>query len=115
MTTRSHRAEVQTLPRWPLVADTGLIVQLVHREVVGRYRGSALGFLCSLLTPLFMLGVYTFVFGTVFRGRWAPPQGDTPAAETPTAEFALILFVGLIVFQLFGEVITRAPTLVLTN
>ena len=43
---------------------------LVSRELKARYRGSALGFLWSLLNPLLLLGVYSFVFGYVFvQGR----------------------------------------------
>ncbi|MBZ9883166.1 ABC transporter permease [Mesorhizobium sp. CA10] len=87
-----------------------VIFNLARREVVGRYRGSILGILWSLLTPLLMLAVYTFMFGTVLQMRWAG-GGDAQ----PTAEFALILFVGLIFFQTFSEVLTRAPTLILSN
>jgi homopolymeric O-antigen transport system permease protein len=91
-----------------------LAVHLARREVLGRYRGSALGMLWSLLTPLFMLAVYTFVFGTIFKARWTPPDGSG-ASEHSTAEFAVILFAGLVIFQLFAEVINRAPGLVLAN
>lgn len=87
-----------------------LILPLIRREIVGRYRGSALGVLWSLLTPLFMLAVYTFVFGAVFKARWAGARADASMGE-----FAVTLFVGLIVFQLFAEVINRAPGLILGN
>lgn len=87
-----------------------LIRILIRRDIVGRYRGSGLGLLWSLITPLFMLAVYTFVFGTVFGARWNPGP-----ATSSTAEFAIVLFAGLIVFQLFSEVVLRAPTLVLSN
>lgn len=93
-----------------LLANRQLLGQLIRREVVGRYRGSTLGILWSLLTPLFMLTVFTLVFGTVFKSRW-PGTGD----DTSMAEFAIILFTGLTVFQLFGEVVNRAPGLVVAN
>jgi lipopolysaccharide transport system permease protein len=85
-----------------------LIVQMVKREIIGRYRGSALGILWSLLTPLFMLAVYTFVFGTVFQMRWKDAGVTTP-------EFATLVFAGLIPFNLFAEVVNRAPKLILEN
>lgn len=91
-----------------------LAAQLARCEVMGRYRGSALGMAWSLLTPLFMLAVYTFVFGTIFKARWTPPDGGA-AGEHSTAEFAVILFAGLVIYQLFAEVINRAPGLVLAN
>ena len=93
-------------------ARTELVLSLIGREVAGRYRGSLFGLLWSLLTPLFMLSVYTLVFGGIFQSRWAGPDG---AAVTGTGAFAVVLFAGLIVFQFFAEVITRAPTLVTAN
>lgn len=85
-----------------------LIQASTRREIQGRYRGSVLGLLWSFLNPLFMLAVYTFVFSVVFKARWSVES----ASKT---EFALVLFSGLIVFNLFGETINRAPTLVLGN
>ncbi|MFZ5697824.1 MAG: ABC transporter permease [Pseudomonadota bacterium] len=86
----------------------GLIVSLIRRDVVGRYRGSALGLLWSFFNPVLMLVVYTFVFSIVFKARW------TAGSDSKT-EFALVLFTGLVVFNLFAECIQRAPGLVLGN
>lgn len=83
-----------------------LLRQFTRREIFGRYRGSMLGLGWSFLTPLAMLAVYTFVFVGVFRARWPG------AEEAGGLAFALRLFAGLMVFQLFSDVITRAPTLV---
>jgi lipopolysaccharide transport system permease protein len=84
-----------------------LILQLTRREVASRYRGSLLGLLWSLATPLLTLALYTFLFGVVFRARWntAAPEGY--------AEFTLILFAGLIVHGFLAECLARAPTLML--
>ncbi|MEJ6541012.1 MAG: ABC transporter permease [Halioglobus sp.] len=86
-----------------------LIVQMTRREVVGRYKGSALGLAWSFLTPILMLAVYTFVFSVVFKARWGT-DGD----ESKT-QFALVLVVGMIVHGLFAEVLNRAPGLILSN
>lgn len=85
-----------------------LIQSFVKREVVGRYRGSMMGLLWSFFNPVFMLLVYTFVFSVVFKARW----GGSSDSKT---EFALVLFAGLIVFNLFSECINRAPSLILSN
>ncbi|MER9327583.1 ABC transporter permease [Mesorhizobium sp. M0488] len=95
------------------MANKDVLISLIRREVVGRYRGSMLGLLWSLLNPLFMLAVYTFVFGVVMKSRWAVP--DQPSATHSTGEFAVILFCGLIVFQFFAEVVSSAPSLIVTN
>lgn len=55
-----------------------------------------------------MLAIYTFVFSVVFQARW----GDGSGSKT---EFALVLFAGLIVFNVFAECINRAPGLILSN
>jgi lipopolysaccharide transport system permease protein len=86
----------------------GLLVTLTKREVVGRYRGSVMGILWSFLNPLFMLLVYTFVFSVVFQARWG-------TGVESKADFAIYLFVGLIVFNLFAECVSRSPTLITQN
>ena len=86
-----------------------LISRLSKREVVGRYRGSVIGLLWSLLNPLFMLVVYTFVFSVVFKARWGVGEDETKI------QFAVVLFAGLIVHGFFAEVLNRAPGLVLSN
>ncbi|MCX7112939.1 MAG: ABC transporter permease [Proteobacteria bacterium] len=85
-----------------------LIKTLVKREVVGRYRGSILGIMWSFFNPMLMLAVYTFVFSVVFKARWN-------AASDSKTEFALVLFAGLLVFNLFAECVNRAPTLIISN
>ncbi len=88
--------------------NRSLIRLLVVREVAGRYRGSILGILWSFFNPVFMLAVYTFVFSVVFKARWG-------TNDESRAEFALILFAGLLVFNLFSECVNRAPALILAN
>lgn len=85
-----------------------LTSQLIRREIEGRYRGSLLGALWNFVTPLFMLGIFTFVFAVVLKARW----GATPASTT---EFALIIFAGLTTFNLFAEVAGRAPSLIVSQ
>ena len=87
-----------------------LIVQMTKREVVGRYKGSALGLAWSFFNPVFMLVVYTFVFSEIFKSRWGGIGGDDSKTQ-----FALVLFVGMIVLSLFSEVLNRAPGLILSN
>ncbi|MDD5410227.1 MAG: ABC transporter permease [Methylobacter sp.] len=87
-----------------------LIVQMTKREVVGRYKGSAMGLAWSFFNPVFMLVVYTFVFSEIFKSRW-----DGIGGEDSKMQFAVVLFVGMIVLSLFSEVLNRAPGLILSN
>jgi ABC-type polysaccharide/polyol phosphate export permease len=54
-----------------LVRFRGLLWTLVARELKARYRGSLLGFFWSLVNPLLLLAVYSFVFTVIFEPRVA--------------------------------------------
>jgi lipopolysaccharide transport system permease protein len=88
--------------------NRSLIYVLSKREVAGRYKGSNFGILWSFFNPIFMLAIYTLIFSIVFKARWE-------GAGESKVEFALILFVGLIVFNFFAECISKAPGLILSN
>jgi lipopolysaccharide transport system permease protein len=105
----AHPTSLVALAR-SLYRNRQLIVQMIKREVVGRYQGSAFGLAWSFLIPVFMLVVYTFVFSEIFKSRWGGVGGD----ESKT-QFAVVLFVGMIVLSLFSEVLNRAPGLILSN
>lgn len=92
-----------------LRANRHLIGQLARRDIVGRYKGAMIGIAWSFVTPILMLAVYTFVFSVVFKARWGGVAGDS------RGQFALIMFVGMLVHGLFAEIINRAPGLVLAN
>lgn len=64
-----------------------MIVELVHRDLRGRYKGSVLGFFWTFLNPLLQLGVYFVLFGVIL-GNSMP-------------SFYLYLFTGLIPWIFF--------------
>ena len=86
-----------------------LIWQMTRRDINSRYRGSLIGLAWSFINPVLLLLVYTFVFSVVFKARWNA-NGD----ESKT-DFAIIMFAGMIVFNLFSEIVNRAPGLVTSN
>jgi lipopolysaccharide transport system permease protein len=85
-----------------------LVVQLIRRDIQSRYKSSVLGLAWTVLVPLLMLAAYTFTFQTVLGARWGR------GTENVT-DFALVLFLGMIVFNLFAECLTRAPALIVTQ
>jgi len=87
-----------------------LIFQISQREVLGRYKGSIMGLAWSFFNPLLMLLVYTFVFSEIFKARWV-----NSSPEDGKVQFALILFVGMIVLGFFCDLLNRAPSLILSN
>lgn len=88
-----------TLPG--LLRHRYLLGQLVKRDILLKYRGAMFGVAWIFLSPLVMLGIFAYVFGHIFQARW-PLQ----SAEMP---FWLMLYAGLIVFNLFAETVSRAP------
>ncbi len=86
-----------------------LLKQLIKRNIQIRYKGSILGLFWLFATPLFMLAVYTFVFSVVFKARWATDGGDSKAA------FALTMFCGLSVFNIFSESLTGSVSTISNN
>jgi lipopolysaccharide transport system permease protein len=80
-----------------------LIRALVRRDLTQRFRDSYFGWVWAVLAPLAMLCVYMLVFSNVV-------SVPSSAAES-TVSRGLSIFVALILFNLFAELISRAPTL----
>jgi ABC-type polysaccharide/polyol phosphate export permease len=59
-----------------VVQQRELFASMLRREVRARYKGSVLGILWSLVTPLVMMGAYTLVFSLIFT---AVPFDHYPA------------------------------------
>jgi lipopolysaccharide transport system permease protein len=93
-----------------LINHRFLIQQMVSRDLTARYKGSILGLIWTIINPLVMLLVYTFVFSIVFNARWRPTSPNLPMGE-----FAVTLFAGLIPFNLLAEVLSRSPGIVVAN
>ncbi len=88
--------------------NRSLIFQMIKREVIGRYRGSVLGIAWSFFNPLIMLAVYTVVFSTVFQAKWG-------VGSNSKTEFALVLFIGMIMHGVLSESMNNSPSLMLRN
>ena len=85
-----------------------LTLEMAKRDILGRYRGASFGLLWSLLSPFFMLLIYTLAFGYLLKSRWPGTSGNI-------ADFAMLLSVGLIVHGFFAECLNRAPQLIVSN
>lgn len=76
-----------------------MIYSLIQKELRGKYKGSVLGFLWSLLIPLFQLVVYTIVFSVFMRSG--------------IEKFYIFLFVALIPWLFFNSCIMGGATSIL--
>ena len=84
-----------------------LLRELVRRDFQGRYAGSLLGFVWSLVQPLWMLLLFTFVFSTVMK--------VSPVGEVRTQYFAVFLFGGLLPWMALHEEVLRSSTAITDN
>jgi len=82
-------------------ASRELFVFLVRKELKVKYKSSVLGLLWSMLNPAVVLGVYYVVFKFI--------------AKNPTPLFALYLFSGLLVWNLFSTVLPGSASTIVAN
>ncbi|MGO5543206.1 ABC transporter permease [Blautia sp. HCP3S3_H10_1] len=75
-----------------------MIISLVKRDLKGRYKGSVMGFLWTMINPLLQLAVYTFVFSVIM------PSG--------VDRFYLFLFVALVPWLFFSTCLSTGTTVI---
>lgn len=78
------------------VESRDLLWNLTLRELRGKYRRSFLGWGWSLLNPLALVGIYSFVFGVVFGAE--PPIGEESGVHT----YSVYLLCGLLPWSFFN-------------
>lgn len=86
-----------------------LAIYFAQREVSQAYRGSYLGFLWALLSPLVMIILLTVVFSEIAGIRFREVTGDS------SLNFGLFLYCGLIPFLAFSDALNKSSTAVRAN
>jgi lipopolysaccharide transport system permease protein len=84
-----------------------LIKSFVKRDLQARYKGSAIGIFWSVVHPLIMLVLYTYIFSAILRVRVGAAEG--------TESFALYLFCGLLPWNAFAEGVNRSTGVILEH
>jgi lipopolysaccharide transport system permease protein len=82
-------------PLWQLPRRFDLILSLTKRELAARYRGSVLGIVWAVLTPVVMIAIFTIIFSGIFNARFG--------AGSSQWDYALYLFCGLLPWNAFQE------------
>lgn len=78
-----------------------MIYSLVKRDLRGRYKGSALGFLWTFINPLLQLIVYTIVFSVIMT--------------TGIDKYYLFLFVALVPWLFFSTCLTGGASCIMAQ
>lgn len=81
-----------------------LLKQLSRRDLAHRYKGTVGGILWVVIQPLFMLAIYTVVFGMIFKPRWHGLDS--------VWDYALVIFLGKIPYIFMLETIGRSSGLI---
>ncbi|HEX5873425.1 MAG TPA: ABC transporter permease, partial [Pyrinomonadaceae bacterium] len=87
--------------------QTTLILSFAKRELLGRYKGSALGIAWAVLTPVVMIAIFTFIFAGIFNARFNANQSHW--------DYALYLFCGLLPWSMFQESVQQSANTIITN
>src|SRR5437879_1728348 len=94
-------------PLWQLPRRFDLVVSLTKRELAARYKGSVLGIVWALLTPVVMIAIFTFIFAGIFKARFG--------ASDSQWDYALYLFCGLLPWNAFQESLQISSTTIVAH
>jgi len=92
---------------WRLPRRAELIFSFAKRELLGRYKGSALGIAWAVLTPVVMIAIFTFIFAGIFGARFGLNHSHW--------DYALYLFCGLLPWSMFQESVQQSANTIVTN
>jgi len=94
-------------PLWELPRRFELIRSLARRELLARYKGSALGIVWALVTPVVTIAIFTFIFAGLFGARFG--------ARGTSWDYALYLFCGLLPWTMFQETLQQSSTTIVNH
>jgi lipopolysaccharide transport system permease protein len=89
-------------PLWQLPGRFDLVLSLAKRELAARYKGSVLGILWALLTPIVMIAIFTIIFAGIFKAKFGVSNSNW--------DYALYLFCGLLPWNAFQESVQLSST-----
>lgn len=81
----------------------GFVFTMVWREFWGRYLGSLLGSIWSIINPIAMIFIYTVIFSKIMQARLAGVED--------TLGYGIFLCAGLLTWGFFSELLGRCPNI----
>ena len=94
-------------PLWELPRRFDLIWSLAKRELAARYKGSVLGIVWAVLTPVVMIAIFTLLAAGIFKARFNPNDSQW--------DFALYLFCGLLPWNAFQDALNMSASSVVSR
>ncbi len=84
-----------------------LLGNFVRWDLMSKYKGTFMGFFWSVINPLVMLVLYTFIFSVILKVKFG--------VDGSTTNFALYLFCGMVPWLATSDSISRATELIMTH
>ena len=94
-------------PLWQLPSRLDLVISLTKRELAARYKGSALGIVWAILTPVVMIAIFTLIFAGIFKAKFGVTNSQW--------DYALYLFCGLLPWNAFQETLNLSSTTIVAR
>jgi lipopolysaccharide transport system permease protein len=94
-------------PLWQLPGRAELIFSLAKRELLIRYKGSVLGLMWAVLTPVVMIIIFTFIFAGIFGARFGNNSSHW--------DYALYLYCGLVPWTMFQDTLQQSATTIVAH
>jgi homopolymeric O-antigen transport system permease protein len=94
-------------PLWQLPWRLDLVISLTKRELAARYKGSALGIVWAILTPVVMIAIFTIIFAGIFKAKFGVTNSQW--------DYALYLFCGLLPWNAFQEALSLSSNAIVAR
>ena len=94
-------------PLWQLPKRSELIFSLAKRELLTRYKGSVLGLIWAVLTPVVMIVIFTFIFAGLFGARFGNSNSHW--------DYAIYLYCGLVPWTMFQDTLQQSATTIVSH
>jgi lipopolysaccharide transport system permease protein len=85
-----------------------LLLMMMKRTLNARYKNSVFGIAWIVINPMIKLTIYTLVFHSILNIKWGSQEQTGP-------QFALYIYIGMIVFSLFSESMLVAPHVLISH
>jgi len=94
-------------PLWQLPRRVDLVISLTRRELAARYKGSVLGIVWAILTPVVMIAIFTIIFAGIFKAKFGATHSQW--------DYALYLFCGLLPWNAFQEALNLSSNAIVSR